>query len=536
MKKKNFKITDPSLVSALRAPKKETAPDEIPKQTFIEFPPSSSSQRVYDFGPFYGKGYNDVVIKCQSTIVELLARSLNSNQADLSVVTVIGYCNAGLTKLFKFCEIWVAATSQNELKIADLDRTFILAYMQHLASNLSYTAQRSYYLKTKSVLTAIKHIDLKVSFPKKPYPNINKKYKGETAYTPGERRRLAQALSAEIHRIKSETGPLSSTELGMCLLWISTCTGLNAQPLFELRVDALQPHPFHPHKRLLVTYKRRGKNTQISSLRGSSTVESAHEMAPRVDSVFRMIEQRNLELRIKSDYPESLFIFQQSTRADPKPARIKSDVVQYAGKLLAEKYILEDDKGQRLVVNISKLRKTFSNRVFELSGHDPIVAAALAGHSVKVSDDHYLAPPVDAEKDHAFMGEVRNRELLSRSVERTSVASCQDSRNGHRAPKNGKICLEVFGCFKCQSFVVTGDDLHKLFSFYNHVASLRSELGAKRWNREYSYILRIIDRDIAPKFEAAKIQGAKELAASKPHLLWRSPIKKTDLIEIEEVQ
>lgn len=522
MKRKNYKINNPSLLLALSDANKCEDGTAIPKQTFIEFPPSTTTLRLFDFGPFYGKGYDDIVIRCQSTISMLLRKSINSNQSELTIGTIASYCVAGLSKLFKFCEIWIAATQSTELKISDLDKSFIQSYMQHLAATSSYVTQRTYYLKTKSVLVAIKHFDLKSIFPKSPYPNINKRYKGEKAYTTTERRKIAQALSTEIHRIKNDSLPLSAYDLSLCLLWISTCTGLNAQPLFELRVDALQPHPFHPNKRLLVTFKRRGKNTQITSLAGSAKIENICEIAPRVDSIFNMIEQRNQILRMKSDFPDSLFIFQQSNRIDPKPARLKANIVLAAGRQLVEQYQLNDDSQQRLTINISRLRKTFSNRIFELAGNDPVVAAALAGHSVKVSDDHYLAPPVDAEKNHAFMGEVRNRELLATTTERTSVASCKDIRNGHRAPKNGAICLEVFACFQCESFVVTGDDLHKLFSFYNHVVSLRSELGSKRWNREYAHILRIIDRDISPRFDMAQVTKGKEMAAINPHTLWRS--------------
>ncbi|MGJ7514710.1 hypothetical protein ACSFE6_10290 [Pseudomonas baetica] len=535
-KAKNFKIQSASIQSALAGSQTaSTRPEFPPSKTFIEFPESTSSQRVFDFSPYYNKGFDEIVFNFQITIEEFLASAISSNQSVISVGTVIGYCNGGANKFFAFCESWLSATSSQQLNLASIDSSFIALFKKYLEPLYSYGGQRTVYFRLKSVLLGIKGVDFKSILPKNPYPNIKKRTKPEKAYSNGERKRLVQALSTEIHRIKSESGPLSATDLSNCVLWLSTCTGINTQPLLELRVDALQPHLFHPHKRLLVTFKRRGKNTHITTLRGSSDIESIQEMAPRVDAIFKMIESRNRSLRLASSYPDSLFIFLQSTNKEAEPTRLGAGPLTYASKLLVSTHDLRSDDGSPLSVNVSKLRKTFVNRVFELSGYDPVVAAALAGHTIQVSDDHYLAPPPDAEQQHAFMGEIRNQELLSTPVDRTSVASCRDNIKGHRAPKNGSPCLEVFGCFKCESFVVTGDDLYKLFSFYYYVFSMRKEIGAKRWKQQYAYIVRVIDRDIAPKFESKIIEEAKFKAVSDPHPMWRLKANDVALLDVEEV-
>ncbi|NMY13704.1 hypothetical protein HBO38_35955 [Pseudomonas veronii] len=535
-KAKDFKIQSPSIKLAVEGGAAVRLHPKVPPVIqHVEFPASTSNQRVFNFVPFYNKGFDEVVTNCQSTIERYLALAISSNQTEISIGTVAGYCNGGLNKFFAFCEIWLSAMGGGKLMLSDIDRNFIASFKKHLESKLAYGGQRTVYFRLKSVLMGIRQVDFKTILPGNPYPNIKQRTKSEKAYSKGERKRLVQALSTEIHRIKAEAGPLSASELAYCIFWISTCTGINTQPLLELRVDALQPHLFHPHKRLLVTYKRRGRNTHITTLRGSTDIESVFEMAPRVDAIFKIVESRNRTLRLNSLFPDSLFIFLQSTDMAAQPTRIASGQVIRAAKLLVRKYDLKGDDGTPLVLSVAKLRKTFVNRVFELSGYDPVVAAALAGHTIQVSDDHYLAPPPDAEQNHAFMGEIRNKELLSATVDRTSVASCKDNVRGHRAPKNGSVCVEVFGCFKCESFVVTGDDLYKIFSFYFYVISMRNEMGRKRWGQEYAYIIRVIDRDIATKFDKNVVDQAKSQAMSEPHPMWRSTKNNMMLLDVEEL-
>lgn len=533
-KKKDFKIKTNTIKNALISSEVDSPGEVVPPiKKSVTFPASTSNQKTFDFAPFYSKGYDDIVYRCQSTIERFLSNAISSNQLTMTVGTIIGYCNGGLVKLFAFCESLISVVG-SDLELSDIDKGFIAKFKKYLEVGFSYGAQRTVYFRVKSVLLGINGQDFKSILPKNPYPSIKRLTKSEKAYSKFERKGIVQALSTEIHRIKGETTPLSASDLSYCVLWLSSCTGINTQPLIELRTDALQPHLFHPHKRVLVTFKRRGKNTHITTLRRSDEIETIQEIAPRVDTVFQMVEIRNGSLRLNSEYKDSLFVFLQSTNREVTPTRLTSSPLTYAAKLLSKKYELKCDDGTPLQVNITRLRKTFANRVFELSGYDPVIAAALAGHTLKVSDDHYLAPPPEAEKNHAFMGEIRNQELLSFNADSTPVASCADNKNGHKAPKNGSVCLEVFGCFKCPSFVVTGDDLYKLFSFYMYVVSLRKDMGAKQWKQTHGYIIRVIERDIAPKFSDDVVFNAKQRAKISPHPLWKTNHIDSPLIAVEE--
>jgi hypothetical protein len=123
-----------------------------------------------------------------------------------------------------------------------------------------------------------------------------------------------------------------------------------------------------------------------------------------------------------------------------------------------------------MTVNLMRLRKTFENRIWMLSGQDPIATARLGGLSLKVSNDHYLEAPPEAEKNFRLLGEVLTRELLDTPevvtlpAENTPVSQCRDSLNGQFAPHaNGERCTNFLACVRCRSFVVTEDDLYRGF-------------------------------------------------------------------------
>jgi hypothetical protein len=183
-----------------------------------------------------------------------------------------------------------------------------------------------------------------------------------------------------------------------------------------------------------------------------------------------------------------------------------------------------------------RLRKTFENRLFTLSGNDPFLTAKLGGHSVKVSNDHYLEAPENAERDWRFMGQVRTDDLLSYGknsaslYDSTPVAQCQDTLSGDLAPKNGTHCQKFLACFRCRSFVVTSDDLYRVFSLYWLLIRMRQLMGPNAWNRVYGHIIRTIDRDIAPRFDAELVAIKRQLAKVDPHPMWREP----EILGVEE--
>lgn len=58
----------------------------------------------------------------------------------------------------------------------------------------------------------------------------------------------------------------------MHLIILGLATGCNLQPLLELQRDSLQEHPL-PDRELLITYKRRGYSTHVTSIRKNANQE-----------------------------------------------------------------------------------------------------------------------------------------------------------------------------------------------------------------------------------------------------------------------
>jgi hypothetical protein len=203
----------------------------------------------------------------------------------------------------------------------------------------------------------------------------------------------------------------------------------------------------------------------------------------------------------------------------------------WAIRRLVAEHRLTDSNGEPLRINVSRLRKTFANRIFELTNGDLATTAAALGNTPQVADQHYLRPDENARRNWRFMGEVMVQELLSRTVgttyKDTPMGRCSDPANGQYAPKhNGSTCMNFMNCLRCTHYAVTAEDLHKVFSFYFRVLAERSRMDKRRWAREYAHIPRLIDHYIVAEglrrgiFKPAAVVAARERARTLPHSFW----------------
>ncbi|MBF4438178.1 hypothetical protein ERJ77_27575, partial [Vibrio anguillarum] len=160
---------------------------------------------------------------------------------------------------------------------------------------------------------------------------------------------------------------------------------------------------------------------------------------------------------------------------------------------------LKDEDGRSMKLNISRIRKTFINGMYELSGESLLIAAQQAKHSGTSSLDYYLQAPEQSKRNLGLMGEIRVKELTC-DAPSVPVGHCKDPKNGDKAPKDGTFCNDFLGCFRCKSFVITGNDLYKLFSFYWAIIRNRDEFGRKDWKRHLKNVLRIVDEEVVPEF------------------------------------
>lgn len=494
--------------------------NSIPQNRAALFSKNAQNTRSYDFSKNYGQGFDAITSAVQQTIEIMLSESVVEHS------TISSYCHHGFKYFAQYLAIYTKAMNR-ELVLSDIGLELIENYIQHLKTSYPNGASaKQFYSSTKSILVKMQGMGWleRFDFPRNPFPHSNRKMKGQTAFSKAERKRVAHALKVDVNNILERNEPLNSYELTIFLLAIALRSGMNTTPLLEMTTDSIQDHPLKENRKLLVLYKRRGNATHIQSLRHSTNVENVQTVLADVAVMVQHVIDMNQPLRAENGTDlvfcyRAIGGFNYGEITTVNNTSLRDNI---------EKWVIEkglkNDNGEPLQVNISRFRKTFENRIWELSGGDPFVTAALANHSVKVSQTHYLEAPKEAEKNFNYMGKVRTQELLS-NVEvienNTPVAKCSDIPN--RTDKNGNTiyCTDFLSCVRCRNMVVTKEDLYRLFSFYWLIVYEREQIGAKRWSKYFAHIIRIIDRDIAPKFDADYVATIKAEAQAKPHPAWK---------------
>ncbi|AYF88137.1 hypothetical protein D6Z43_13620 [Pseudomonas sp. DY-1] len=527
-------------------------PEAIPPtNTTVEFGRNTSSARRFDFARWYGAGVDPITYACQRQIERFLA----GQEGILAAGTVVSYCNSGLRYFLEYCVLRATAFGR-DLALADVNRDLIDGYLGHLAGRgVETTTQKSFYSQTKPVLLALGRRGLiplvasgdAATFPCNPFPNSNRKARGETALSNRERQAFTVALRQEIKPIWADGAPVTSELLGLALLIVALHTGRNTTPLLEMGRDCLRPHP-KDNTVFLVLWKRRGYNTSKVALRAESDAERLLESTPSVrTNVERLIRRvmtltEPLDAEAPDDLKGRVWLYRsRNGKSVGQVTVLSAEMLARATNLLVAKHGLIDSDGEPLRINISRLRKTFANRIFELTDGDLATTAAALGNTLQVADQHYLAPGKDARRNWQFMGEVLVQELLTRTIGATytdtPMGHCADQIYGQYAPKReGVTCMNFMNCLRCKHYAVTAEDLYKLFSFYFRVLAERSRMDKRRWAREYAHIPRLIDHYIVAEglrrgtFKTAAVEAARERARTQPHPFWS-----VDLIDSLEV-
>lgn len=522
-----------------------------PTNTKVEFGRNTSSSRSFDFARWYDAGIDSITYACQRQIERFLAGQDNA----VTITTVVSYCTDGLRHFLDCCMLRATAL-ERDLALADVNRDLIDGYLAHLVGlGVGTTSQRNRYEKTKSVLLALGRRGLislitfgdAATFPTNPFPNSNRKAKGETALSKRERQAFTVALRQAIKPIWVDDTPLTPDLLAIALLVVALHTGRNTTPLLEMGRNCLRPHP-KDNTVFLVLWKRRGYTSSKVALRAESDTERLLESTPSVRiNIERLIRRvmaltEPLDAEAPDDLSDRVWLYRirRGKRVGQVTALSAAMLVQATSRLVDE-YGLTDSDGQPLRINVSRLRKTFANRIFELTDGDLATTAAALGNNLRVADQHYLAPSEDTRRNWRFMGEVLVQELLTRTIgathKDTPMGHCADPTYGQYAPKlEGATCMNFMNCLRCTHYAVTAEDLYKLFSFYFRVLAERTRMDKRRWAREYAYIPRLIDHYIIDEglrrgtFKTAAVEAARERARTQPHPFWS-----VDLINSLEV-
>lgn len=525
-----------------------------PQITAIEFGHDVCiNAKRFKFTPWYGVGIDSVTYACQRQI----ERFLDKQDMEVEPTTVYAYCQGGLRRFLTYLSM-LSTTLKCELTLSDINRGVIDGYLGFLNDGgTSTVTQKNKYASTKAVLKALCQRGLiqevlagdDATFPHNPFPGIHKKIKGERPLTKDQRKAVSIAVKTAVMPIFSDDVEPTSQLLAYAMLVIALHTGTNTRPLLEMTPDCLRPHP-KDDTLFLVLYKRRGHSTSKVAIRAESGRDFGIESMPTVRPTVARLIRRVIELseRLREEAPERLrdrvWLYRLQ---NPGPgggsvgavSALNEATLAVAIMALVKQYQLVDTDSRPLRLNVSRLRKTFVNRIYEILDGDVVSTAVAAGNTVGVTALNYLRPGENARKNWKFMGVALVQELLTNAIgatERTPVGRCSDNKNGDYAPKHdGATCMSFLNCLRCRNYVVTGDDLYRLFSFYWRILSERARTNTKRWHRQFVHITRLIDRDVIEVglakgvFKQALVDRERERARHDPHPFWRSDTIVADL-------
>lgn len=520
-------------------------PEAIPPATTtVDFGRNATRSRGFDFAPWYGIGFDSITYACQRQIERFLA----GQEGRLEASTVASICKGGLRHFLNYMALRVTALRRG-LTLDNIDRAVIDGFLGHLSGlGITTLSQRGHYTSTKSVLHALGRrglISLVVTgddatFPRNPFPNCGKN-KGEAPLPTRQRQALTTALRQAVVPIWHDDVPVTGELLAYALLTVALHTGRNTTPLLEMERNCLRTHP-KDGSVFLILWKRRGHTSHKVALRAESAaahlLESTPTVKTNVERLIRrvLVHSEPLCAEAPDDLKERVWLYR--VHRGPglgKVIALTDGTLTLAIKKLVADYGLTDIDGQPLRISISRLRKTFANRIFELLDGDLVTTSIALGSTPQVAGRNYLAPSGDARRNWQFMGEILVQELLTHTIgatyQTTPMGRCGDPVNGQYAPKReGVACFSFLNCLRCRHYAVTGEDLHRLFSFYYRVFAERTRMDKRRWTREYAHIPRLIDDYIVAEglrrgtFKPAAVEAARERARCEPHPFWSSDV------------
>lgn len=527
-----------------------------PVVTSVHFGVMPSTKRTFDFTPWYGVGIDSITYACHRQIERFVA----GQDAEVSPMTVSSYCHLGLRPFLNYLVVLSAALGK-ELTLNDINRDIIDGYLGTFdAEGVALITKKARFQNTKSVLKALckRGVIAEVrggdnaTFPDNPFPGAEAHKRGESPLSSRERKAFSAAVKTAVMPLFSDDVEPTSELLAYAMLIVALHTGRNTTPLLEMTSDCIRSHP-KASVAFLVFFKRRGHSTSKVVIRESSELPAEmigmSTLRPTVTHLVRRVIQ--LSRRLQEEAPEHLksriWLYRmrtagRGTGALNQVSTLTDGTLSKAIRILVRQYDLKDSDGKPLRINVSRLRKTFVNRIFEILDGDIVSTAAAAGNTVSVTGTSYLRPGEDAQRNWKFLGIALTEELLTSTVGKTEITptgKCSDVENGDYAPKREKIiCTSFLNCVRCRNYVVTADDLYRLFSFYWRIFAERNRMHPKLWRKQLAHIVRIIDRDIVNAgltsgvFTQAIVDRERERALRDPHPFWRADSIISDLGEL----
>lgn len=524
-RKKNYKAEMQSVTKRFEA---------VEDDLVILLPKNPRNFGKIDHLQYMGIGFDAWAVQSTHVIRALV------NSGNFSIATLVGYSSNGLRYFLAFLKggaLDSPPSVPNSLKKRHLER--FVSWLKLKYPN--GTTAKNYYTAFKSLIISLIEYgfieaDPDDLLPAIPFPNNAKTIDDAKPLTSAEMQRLISALKADLISIHKCSFVGNAAE-AMTVLFLITAvrSGINTTPLLEMARNALQPHPFIPNLRILTTVKRRGKGAQSKTIRQTGIHDEFNAIP--LDGVAVVNKALAISAPLVELAPEELKSHVWLYRAgqpgrNNKVVALSPSVLFQTTKSICMRHSLMDDKGEPLVVNLMRLRKTMESRLWKLSGGDLLEVSAVMGHSPGVADNHYLKINDEIKTEGAiFVGEAFPDQLRGVNITPTPPGGCKDSLYGSLAPKDGVThCSEFIHCLTCPSYAIVGtmDDLYRLFSYQQF---LHAEIGYfltdewEAWRQRQRSIIALIDDFTSRKFSQELISEARTRAEESPHPFWSSKIK-----------
>jgi hypothetical protein len=485
------------------------------------------------------------------------------------------YCQCGLTTWFEYLDCRDDA-GQPVYELAEISQDVIWGYIRWLrdtkeagtsSGRLGYRTAMTLYSQTKAVLTyLVRRAALPDGlFPRNPFPHSQRAVVGHKPYPKKVMTALMSALYQDIQGLRNGTLKISDTQiLTVYLLAIAARTGRNPTPLVELTRDAVKRHPIKPDRMgLLVTYKRRGYKASVQAFAAQRQIENM--VAMPMDALTLYQEVITLTEPLVAEMPRELrnrlWLYRQT--GSGRGAKDRMDVLNQhkyfmAAQSIIKRHGLLDENGKPHLLTISRFRKTFAQRMWQLTGGDIVAVSAQLGNTPTVAGRSYVAVSPDMEADFRRLGHLMHADWAGRLDDvallaelaretgipaeqlksiavgdsNTGVGRCTDPRHGEKAPGDGTLCTHWVECFQCRNQLVMESDLYRLFSFYYLLLKERNFISRPRWDELYGKIINIVDHEIiAPNlrtkenphgcFDPYLVQKYRAEAEATPHPMWQ---------------
>lgn len=495
-------------------------------QTKISIPLGDGRTKNWDFAEYLDSGFDDTVL----AVVGVVNSMVDAGSPEpMTLETIV---NSGLKYWWLFCQ--ELSLQGEQLMLSAIDASTMDAYVAWLGMRLrrdgerwSKNTARTTFAKTKTILEALLERKLlcePAMFPANPFPQATSPQNRRGYIRPltnRERDSILKPLSYEVSQVYDGVHQGSQmTQLGLCVFAVLVKTGLNPTPFLEIPRDLKLCFLQHPmvNRKMLITFKRRANLYTTTPLEPEETKVVTLDIYKLCQRVFEMTQESASDA-MGTPVEGRLWVY---CAVDGTMRSLSTSDLSSVANSFTRRHKLVRDDGTRLKMSSQLFRNTRINRIWRLSKGDLLATAKSASNS-PATVEGYLTVTPEGLQEHRLAGEVLVETLMGQTQrELTPHSGCRDSVNGELAPKNGKLCVDFLSCFRCKSQVILREDLHKLFSFYWALYGQRTRIGSDNWGKLFGWIIRVIDRDIAPKFSIEIVAFEKERARVEPHPMWRS--------------